>query len=274
LLICKLPYIYAMRLKLLAFILFIAANASAQTKTLRYHDKERGIIEVYTVQKSQPAIKEGPVKIYSELNTSLPLATGYYHKNEKDSLWMYYSGKQLVAEGRYFAGKKAGLWLAFSQEGLRLRYNYTTNQLLYYKPTSTDTTTTFRVIRNGADTVLDRLPICFNGMNTVIFTLMRNIRYPAYARQENKQGGMLLTFTIDENGIAGNYAVKNSPGFDIDTEVLRCIKLSDGDWLPGIIKGKPVAVQCEIPILFVINPAEDASFKGYQVIIAASSVVR
>jgi TonB family protein len=207
-------------------------------------------------------------------NISLPIAEGYYHNNQRDSLWKYYRGKQLVAEGNYKAGEKAGTWMGFSPEGLRLRYSYTSKSLLYYNPTAADTTTIFKVISNGADTVLDRLPICFNGMNTVIFTLARNIRYPAYARQANKQGGVLLTFTIDENGIAGNYAVKNSPGFDIDAEVLKAIKLSEGDWLPGIIKGKPVAVKCEIPILFVINPPDDAQFKGYQVIIAAHSVIR
>jgi hypothetical protein len=263
-----------MKPKLLALFILISAGVNAQTKTIKYRDKDRGLVEVYIVQKTDPSIREGETKIYAAENTSLPIVEGYYHNNQRDSLWKYYRGKQVAAEGNYKTGKKVGTWIGFSSEGLRLRYSYTSNELLYYKPTSADTTTTFKVISNGADTVLDRLPICFNGINTLFFTLARNIRYPAYARQANKQGGALLTFTIDENGIAGNYAVKNSPKFDIETEILRAIKLSEGDWLPGIVKGKPVGVQCEIPILFVINPPDDAQFKGYQVIIAASSVVR
>jgi antitoxin component YwqK of YwqJK toxin-antitoxin module len=262
-----------MKPKLLALFILISAGANAQIKTIKYRDKDRGLVEVYTVQKTDPATRNGETKVYAAGNTSLPLVEGYYHNNQRDSLWKYYRGKQLAAEGYYKAGKKVGTWIGFSSEGLRLRYNYTNNELLYYKPTSADTTTTFKVITPGTDTLLNRLPICFNGMNTVLFTLTRNIRYPAYARQENKQGGALLTFTIDESGIAGNYAVKNGPGFDTDTEILKAIKLSECDWLPGIVKGKPVAVQCEIPILFVINPPNNAQFKGYQVIIAVSSGV-
>ena len=263
-----------MRLKLLALILFIVFNASAQTKSVKHHDKEQGIIEVYTVQKSAPAIKEGLVNIYSELNTTQPLATGYYHNNKKDSLWMYYSGKQLVAEGRFKEGIKTGPWIGFSKEGLRLRYNYTTNQLLYYKPVSADTTTSFRAVGNVADTVFDRLPIFINGMNTLFMNLVRNIRYPSSALQANKQGGVLLTFIINEDGIVSDYAVPNSPGYYLDTEVIKVARSTQGDWLPGIIKGKPVKLQCEIPILFRINPTDDAPTKGYAVIITANSAVR
>jgi antitoxin component YwqK of YwqJK toxin-antitoxin module len=265
-------YIYHMKPKLLALFLLISAGVNAQTKTVKHRDGDRGLVEAYTVQKSDPTTREGKTKISAMNNPSLPIVEGYYHNNQRDSLWKYYSGKQLVAEGNYKAGKKVGAWMGFSPDGLRLRYNYTGNELLFYKPASADTSTTFKVIGNGADTLLDRLPISFNGMNTVLFTLSRNIRYPISAIKENRQGGALLTFTIDENGIAGNYAVKNSPG--VDTEILKAIKLSEGDWLPGMVNGKLVAVQCEIPILFVINPPEDATFKGYEVIVAVSNGMR
>ena len=77
-------------------------------------------------------------------------------------------------------------------------------------------------------------------------------RYPAEAKERNIQGKVIIAFTIDENGNVSNYKIKKRIGGGCDEEALRITKLITGDWLPGMLNGKPVKVEFEMPFSFTL----------------------
>jgi TonB family protein len=259
-----------MKIKLLALALIATIKVNAQTKQVESYNKDIDKTEVYMVSGIDTGSKEGAFKQYQGIGKVIS-TDGYYHNNLKDSLWKYYYREDLVAEGHYKADKKTGVWTGYTRGFERLKYDFTTRELLLYVPATIDTVQTFRAISSSADTIFDRRPIYINGMLGFANNLLRQIRYPAIARESNKVGEVIIAFTIDEEGNATNFTVKKKLGYGLEDEVLRVIKQNDGVWVPAILKGKPVAVQCEIPILFELgDPDNSIRYKPNQIIIRAT----
>ena len=82
--------------------------------------------------------------------------------------------------------------------------------------------------------------------------LSRNMRYPAIARENNVQGRVVLTFTVEKDGTIANIKVLRSLGSGCDDESIRVISLSP-KWKPGLSNGKPVRVQYSMPINFSLQ---------------------
>jgi TonB family protein len=193
------------------------------------------------------------------------MVEGFYHQNLKDGAWSFYSGGALVAGGNYKEGKKVGVWTGYTRGFERLKYDFTENRLLAYIPAGTDTV--FAVKSANTTALVERRPIYINGTPTMAGFLSRNIRYPAVARENRRQGEVIISVLIDEDGCATDYIVTNSFDKQIEEEVLRAFKLLDGEWTPGFVNGKPVATVIEIPVLFEINKPDDTPHKPNQIII-------
>jgi TonB family protein len=84
-------------------------------------------------------------------------------------------------------------------------------------------------------------------------TFYSGLRYPAKAREDNIQGKVIIAFIIDENGKVSNFSVKKGIGGGCDEEALKAIKNIDGDWLPALLNGKAVAVECQVPVSFTLS---------------------
>jgi hypothetical protein len=52
------------------------------------------------------------------------------------------------------------------------------------------------------------------------------------------------------------------------------MKQNNGAWVPAILKGKPMAVECEIPIVFELNKPMDLPHRPNQLVIRATGVSR
>jgi protein TonB len=78
------------------------------------------------------------------------------------------------------------------------------------------------------------------------------LRYPAEAKEKNIQGKVIIAFTIDTNGSVSNYVIKKRIGGGCDEEALRVVQLVTGEWLPGMLNGKPVKVEFEMPFSFAL----------------------
>lgn len=79
-----------------------------------------------------------------------------------------------------------------------------------------------------------------------------NLRYPAYARKNNIQGRVFLSFVVEKDGALTNIQVARGIGGGCDEEAVRVISISP-KWTPGIQNGKAVRTSFTIPIFFQLD---------------------
>ncbi len=103
--------------------------------------------------------------------------------------------------------------------------------------------------------ILEVMPQPYGGAAAWSKFLNKNLRYPAKASEEGKQGKVWLSFIIEKDGHLSNIVVDRGPGYGLDEEALRVLKLAPA-WKPGIQNGHPVRVRYNIPISFVIPDSE------------------
>jgi TonB family protein len=85
--------------------------------------------------------------------------------------------------------------------------------------------------------------------------VVKNVRYPAKARENKTQGRVIVTFVVEPDGSLTNARVVRGIGDGADEEALRVIKASP-KWKPGIQNGRKVRVQYSVPIQFSLAKAE------------------
>jgi TonB family protein len=237
----------------LSFILFCFAAANAQTTKVSNTDNDYNLSEKYYVLKADKSVKDGPYEAFG-LYGGQSLTEGSYKNGRKDGLWKQYDGgHRLIEEGSYKDGQKIGIWSTYDWKGnLISQYDYTNSKLLSYKPAPPDTSKSFYVI-NGSNislTNLDQPPIYLDGQQMALRVIMMNTRYPTQARANGVQGKVLVGFVIGTDGKTSDYRVVKPLGSGCDEEALSVVKKIKGDWLPGMLNGKPVAVEYIIPISF------------------------
>lgn len=237
------------------FSMLTCTVAHAQTTRVTNIDTASNMKEKYCVLKSNKSIKEGSYSAYNPYDEKL-LTEGFYKNNLKDSVWKEYGYKGLIETGAYKNGRKVGIWNAYDSKGdAVLQYDYTNSKLLLFKPEGADTSRDYFII-NGADTLntlVDRQPIYLDGMEMAFRKLLRKIRYPMKARMNNITGKVYIGFTIGTDGKTSGYHVVKSLGSGCDEAAIVAVKAIDGDWLPAMLNGKPVAVVNIVPISFSLN---------------------
>jgi periplasmic protein TonB len=102
------------------------------------------------------------------------------------------------------------------------------------------------------ETVVDVWPI-FKGGEEALFKFLRdNINYPAKAREINKEGRVYVTFVVSETGKIRDVRLLKGVGYGLDEETIRVVKLMP-DWTPGMLNGKKVSVQYNLPVNFSLR---------------------
>lgn len=80
-----------------------------------------------------------------------------------------------------------------------------------------------------------------------------NIKYPEQASENDAQGIVKLSFSVDENGkVYQPLAVGDKVGYGIEDEAIRVFNKMP-KWTPGKIKGKNVKTRYTLPIRFELN---------------------
>lgn len=98
--------------------------------------------------------------------------------------------------------------------------------------------------------VVEKMPEFPGGSQAMFKYLAENIQYPAIAKENNIQGRVVCSFTVNKDGSLSNIEVVLSGGdASLDKEAIRVIK-SMPKWKPGMQLGKPVRVQYTIPVKF------------------------
>lgn len=80
----------------------------------------------------------------------------------------------------------------------------------------------------------------------------KNIKYPAAAIDNEIQGNVHVSFTVEKDGSLTDIKVERKLGYGADEEAVRVIKLGKR-WNPGIQNGRPVRVKYNIPIKFALD---------------------
>ena len=219
-----------MKLILSLFAIVITGSLFAQTKQITKFDHVLSLKERYDVLISDTNIRQGE---YALLSSKL-IRKGYYKNNRRDSIWTSYN---------------------YAREP-QVVYDYTNMKLIDYKQSSWDNSKNGKyAVITGTDTTkkkLDQPPIYLDGDGKILEVAVINMRYPGVAHEKNIQGKVIIAFTVDTNGSVSNYRITKRIGGGCDEEALRVIKLISGEWLPGMLNGKPVKIEFEMPFSFAL----------------------
>jgi len=105
---------------------------------------------------------------------------------------------------------------------------------------------------NQIFTVPDEMPQFPDGKEVLQNYLIENIDYPVNAYLIQKEGRIFLTFIVEKTGEITDVRVLRGIGHGCDEEAIRVIQ-NMPKWNPGKLRGIPVRVQYNLPILFVIG---------------------
>ena len=83
--------------------------------------------------------------------------------------------------------------------------------------------------------------------------LQKNINYPGDESAWLNEGTEVVKFTITPSGDVTDFKIKNSVSPDIDKEMVRVLKTTNGMWNPGYKNGIPTSMEQEISAVFVNN---------------------
>ena len=236
-------------LLLLSAVLLVFCSYAQQTVRVTNHPSS-ALTEQYDVLKSNNNIKQGT---YTSLYQNNKLSqTGYYNNNLKDSLWTSYTPSGKVRnKGTYKDGLKTGIWEYYVNDTLENKYNFTNHELLYHRPQPADTADYYVISSHDTTTIrLSRPPLFLGGQRDLAMQIGDQIIYAVGAIHSSQGMRVKLLYTVADDGkILNTHVLRpNSPLYD--KAAIQCFNNVDGEWIPGILNGKPVAVLQVIPINF------------------------
>lgn len=96
-------------------------------------------------------------------------------------------------------------------------------------------------------------PPSFPGGQTELMKLIaQSVRYPADAYRDSVQGRVVMQFVVDKDGKVTSPTVVRGVCESIDEEAKRVV-MQLPDFIPGKLRGEPVAVRYTLPVLFKLT---------------------
>ncbi len=83
--------------------------------------------------------------------------------------------------------------------------------------------------------------------------LCENVICPKLASECQKEGTEMVQFTVSRSGNLKDFKIINSVCPELDKEVIRILKTTNGMWNPALKDGEPVAMVKEVELLFGIH---------------------
>ncbi len=102
------------------------------------------------------------------------------------------------------------------------------------------------------DTINYKAPTLSTGEKNIFEFLAEKINYPAFAKENNIQGQLYLSFIVDENATITDIRVNKGVHIILDKEtvrVLRLMKFSN----PCLLNNKPIKVQFKLPFIYRLD---------------------
>jgi len=83
--------------------------------------------------------------------------------------------------------------------------------------------------------------------------LLENVNYPDGGSVWLSEGTETVKFTVTPSGNVTDFKIINSVSPDIDKELIRVLKTTNGMWSPGYSNGSPTATEQEVSAMFGNN---------------------
>jgi protein TonB len=99
---------------------------------------------------------------------------------------------------------------------------------------------------------MENPPTYPGGMDKFYSFIGNSLKYPPMAAENNIQGKVFVSFTVEKDGSITDVKVDRKLGYGTDEEAIRVIK-SSKRWNPGMQNGKPVRVKYNMPIQFSLQ---------------------
>ncbi len=96
---------------------------------------------------------------------------------------------------------------------------------------------------------VDEIPQYRGGMKAFVQFLTRQLRYPPSALLEKKEGKLMATFIVNEDGRVSDLQIDADAYPAFAKEAQRVLKIM-GEWKPGKKHGQPCKTLMAIPIVF------------------------
>jgi len=162
------------------------------------------------------------------------------------------SHAQLKAKGKYEKGLKTGVWEYFEGDELFRKINYSTGEILYFKPG--EPKKMFVVSADGkAQKDVQSEPVFIGGKLAMYKYIYDNIRISSLNNSSKLTGKVAIAFTIDRDGKTKSHRIESGLAKEYDLEAVRLVKGIPDNWLPAIVEGK--AVDCEYKLEVFFNVA-------------------
>lgn len=100
--------------------------------------------------------------------------------------------------------------------------------------------------------VVESMPEFPGGIEKLYAYLQANMKYPQMARESGIQGTVYVTFVVEKDGSVTDIKVLRGIGGGCDEEAIRVVR-SMPKWNPGKQRGKPVRVQYNLPVRFILQ---------------------
>lgn len=153
----------------------------------------------------------------------------------------------VMEKGEIKMGLREGDWTGEDRElKLTFKETYVNGKLL--NGTSTDSlgnTVTYKDQR----IVVPEYP---GGINAFYKALIKYLRYPDLARENNIQGQVEITFNVDVNGALNGFRITNSIHPILDNESIRAFKLCTNNLIPGKMYGRVMPMTYHYPVVFTL----------------------
>ena len=97
--------------------------------------------------------------------------------------------------------------------------------------------------------VVEQMPSFPGGMEALMQYLAKNMRYPVEAQKNKVQGRVVVGFIVSKDGDIKKAHILRGVDPELDAEAIRVIE-SMPRWIPGMQRGKAVAVSYTLPVMF------------------------
>ena len=87
--------------------------------------------------------------------------------------------------------------------------------------------------------------------------LKNAVEFPSQAKNMGLQGTEVVEFKVTTEGNIMDFKIVNSISAEIDNEVIRVLKVTDGKWKPGLVNGAPVDMKKEVSVAFISSSEKE-----------------
>lgn len=101
-------------------------------------------------------------------------------------------------------------------------------------------------------TYVEQMPQPPGGIENLLQTLNRSIKYPAEARRNQVEGKVFVNFVVRTDGRITDAQISKGIGAGCDEEALRVVRQMPR-WQPGKQNGRAVSVSYTVPVTFIIQ---------------------